>query len=100
MKKTLPDLMKIYLPVLFLPFFLVSCAEVRLKTLTAPPPTAKLRVYIQVLTATENVFWMRPHQVFEQETIRNTAKMFQERGIYEVVSQDDINAVLEGAGDS
>lgn len=88
--------MKIYLPVLFLPFFLVSCAEVRLQTLTAPPPTAKLRVYIQVLTATENTYWIRPHQVFEQETIRNTAKMFQERGIYEVVSQDDIKAVLGG----
>ena len=96
MKKKLLDLMKIYLPVLFLPFFLVSCAEVRLQTLTAPPPTAKLRVYIQVLTATENTYWIRPHQVFEQETIRNTAKMFQERGIYEVVSQDDINAVLGG----
>jgi len=95
-EKKLPELMKIYLPVLFLPFFLVSCAEVRLQTLTAPPPTAKLRVYIQVLTATENTFWIRPHQVFEQETIRNTAKMFQERGIYEVVSQDDINAVLGG----
>jgi hypothetical protein len=96
MKKKLPDLMKIYLHVLFLPFFLVSCAEVRLQTLTAPPLTPKLRVYIQVLTATENTYWIRPHPVFEQETMRNTAKMFQERGIYEVVSQDDINAVLGG----
>ena len=84
---------------LALPLSLVyaaGCAEVRLHTIPAPPPTAKLRVYIQVLTSTENVYWMLPHQVFEKNTIRFTAKTFQEKGIYEVVSQDDIKAALGG----
>jgi len=76
--------------------YTAGCAEVRLHTIPAPPPTAKLRVFIQVLTSPENERWMTPHQVFQQNMIRLTAKRFQEKGIYEVVSQDDVNAALGG----
>lgn len=76
--------------------FAAACAEVRVNTIPAPPPTAKLRVYIQVLTTTENVYWKLPHKVFEQKTIRGTGDMFREKGIYEVVSQEDIKAALGG----
>jgi len=49
-----------------------------------------------VVTSTENVYWMRPHRIFEQDVISSTTKGFQKTGIYEVVSQDDIKAALGG----
>ncbi len=60
--------------------FAAACAEIRVNTIPAPPPAAKLRVCIQVLTSSENVYWQVPHIVHEQNTIRGTTKMLQEKG--------------------
>ena len=78
--------------------FAAGCAEVRLNTIPAPPPTAKLRVFMQVLTSPPDPgwSWKMPHQVFEQNVLRGTAEMLQRTGIYEVVTQEDVKAVLGG----
>jgi hypothetical protein len=93
-KNRLKSLLPLALP-LFL-IFAAGCAEVRLYTIPVPPPTAKLRVYIQVLPSTEKVHWRTPHRVFEQNVVHFTAKTFQEKGIYEVVSPEDMKAALGG----
>jgi hypothetical protein len=76
--------------------YAAGCAEVRLHTIPAPPPTAKLRVYIQAFTSPENVHWKIPHPVFEKNIMRGTTKVLQGKGIYEVISQDDIKMALGG----
>jgi hypothetical protein len=76
--------------------YAAGCAEVRLHTIPAPPPTAKLRVYIQAFTFPEDVHWKIPHPVFEQNITRFTTRTLKGKGIYEVISQDDIQAALGG----
>ncbi len=82
----------------FLSVFIVACAGVQVNTLPAPPPSAKLRVYIQAFS-TSDIFpevWRTSHQEFAQAMIRGTARILQQKGIYEVVSQEDVNAALGG----
>jgi hypothetical protein len=73
-----------------------ACAGVRVNTLPAPPPTAKLRIYLQVLSTTDDVsgYWQTFPEEFAKGMIRGTARMLREKGIYEVVSQNDVQAAL------
>jgi hypothetical protein len=81
---------------LLLLVYAAGCADTRLHTISAPPPTAKLRVYIQAFTFPEDAHWKIPHPVFEQNITRFTKRTLKQKGIYEVVSQDDIQAALGG----
>jgi hypothetical protein len=73
-------------------FSLAACAKIQLNTIPEPPPTAKLRVY--VLALTEHGTWNSPHKEFAAATERNVGHYLHETGIYEVVSNQDVRAVL------
>jgi hypothetical protein len=82
------------LPLLAIPslFFLFACAKIQLTAIPEPPPTAKLRVYVLALTGHGN--WITPHTEFAAATTRIVGQHLKETGIYEVVSNEDVRAVL------
>ncbi|MBU0544142.1 MAG: hypothetical protein KKH97_02235 [Proteobacteria bacterium] len=73
-------------------FMLASCANIPLKTIPPPSPTAKLRIYVQPLTGQGR--WDTPHEEYVEKTIRRVEKLLDETGIYEVATKSDIRAVL------
>ena len=78
--------------------FVAACAGVQVNTIPAPPPTAKLRVYLQVLSTTDDVsaYWLISPKEFAQGMMRGTARLLQQTGIYEVVRQSDVQGALAG----
>jgi hypothetical protein len=78
--------------------FVTACAGVQVNTIPVPPPSAKLRVYIQVLSSTDDVsgYWQTSPKEFAQGMIRGTARLLRQTGIYEVVRQSDVQAALGG----
>ena len=78
--------------------FVAACAGVQVNTIPPPPPTAKLRVYLQVMSSTDNVtgFWQTSPKEFAQGMLLGTARFLQQKGIYEVVRHDDVQAALGG----
>jgi len=85
------------LAVLLLPLFAAACAEVRLNTIPAPPPTAKLRVFVQPITTQPSdprIRWPHSPQEFEKGTVKFTRHILQQGGIYEVVTDEEVNSVL------
>lgn len=79
--------------VVLLPIFMAACAEVRLNTLPTPPPTAKLRVFIQPISSPEGQ-WKSSHQEFAKSQMRFTQRLLERTGIYEVVAEEEVKAVL------
>ena len=79
--------------VVLLPIFMAACAEVRLNTLPTPPPTAKLRIFIQPISSPE-VQWGTPHQEFAKIQFRVTQRFLERTGIYEVVAEEEVKTVL------
>lgn len=85
--------MSILCSVMFLTvFFLAACAKIQINTIPEPPPTTKLRVYVLALTGHGN--WLTPHKEFVAGTTRIVGQHLKETGIYEVVSKEDVRAVL------
>jgi len=87
----------LFATLLFLLFIVNACAGVTLKTIPAPPPSAKLRVYaIAVSNKPESRPWhyALSHQQFENFMIHEVGNYLRETGIYDFVSQDDIKVVL------
>jgi len=80
--------------VVLLPIFMVACAEIRLNPLPAPPPTAKLRIFIQPISSPEGQ-WKSSHQEFAQSQFRRTQKLLERTGMYQVVAEEEVKAVLE-----
>jgi len=78
--------------------FMAACAEVRLQTITAPPPTAKLRVFVKPITGDSGGLRSldATHPQFEKGVIQMTERMLKGAGIYEVVRQEDLQSVLGG----
>lgn len=75
--------------------FAAACAEVRLHTINAPPPSAKLRVFIQAFSGHRAYgHWIIPHEEFAKIQLRVMQKSLQKKGIYEVVREEEIKAVL------
>ncbi len=79
--------------VVLLPIFMVACAEMRLNKLPTPPPTAKLRVFIQPISS-PGVQWRIPHQEYAKSQMRFTQRLLERTGIYEVVAEEEVKAVL------
>jgi hypothetical protein len=84
------------LPCLIFVLLMSACTELRLRTISSPEPSAKLRVLF--LPMTDTIFrggsWAIPHSVFAEQ-IAVPVRMFLRRtGIYEVVLQEDIQTVL------
>jgi len=83
----------ILVPALFL---LPACAKIQVGELPAPAQTAKLRIYVQPHTTVHEGkgHWDTPHEEFVKGQVRIIEKYLAETGIYEVVSNEDVHAVL------
>ncbi len=83
---------------LALPFLLAAlagCAEVQLRTLPPPPPTAKLRVFVLPLTGSPPPMgWGKSHADFARNQFRATRTMLEETGVYQVVTREDYLRVV------
>jgi len=78
-------------------FFLLSaCAKIHVGELPAPVQTTRLRVYVQPHTTVHEGKgqWDTPHEEFVKGQVRIIEKYLTETGIYEVVSNEDVQAVL------
>jgi len=78
-----------------------SCAGTRLKAIPSPPPTAKLRVYVQPISApfpfqSGAGAWDSSHKEFATRQISGIEQFLNQTGIYEVVPEQDIKEVLGG----
>ena len=78
-----------------------ACAETRLGTIPAPPPSTKLRVFIIPVTGDPPHFfsrtsghWGTPHKEYKKRTFHAVSRFLQDTGIYEVVSEKDMHVVL------
>ena len=80
---------------LLLLLFLAACAEIRLNPLPGPPPTAKLRIFIQPISSPD-VQWMIPHQEFAKREFQRMQIFLERTGVYEVVAEEAVKAVLGG----
>jgi hypothetical protein len=75
-------------------FFAVvtGCAEVQVRTLPAPPPTAKLRVFVVPIST--GPAWMNPHEKYAKNMIAVAKRHFERLKIYEVVPEENLELVL------
>jgi hypothetical protein len=85
-----------FIPIMLLVFVCINaCAELRLGTIPSLPPSAKLRVFILPVTGNApRPGWARPHEQFKKDAFRGITSFLQDTGIYEVVPEEDIRAVL------
>jgi len=73
---------------------LAACATIKVNQLPAPPPTAKLRVYVQPLTGEGK--WGTSHEVYVQNQVRRAERFLERTGIYDVVGEQDVRTALGG----
>jgi hypothetical protein len=80
---------------------LAGCAEIQIRTLPPPPPTAKLRVFIKPITGESSDFhpWDIPHEQFENNVLQMSGRILRIQGIYKVVPREDVQSVLGGNRD-
>jgi hypothetical protein len=77
--------------------FVTGCAEIRLNSLPAPSPTAKLRVFVlPVSGALSWGAWPMPHAAFANRSYQAIGRMLSDKGIYAVVSQEEVRKVTDG----
>ncbi|MDI6755147.1 MAG: hypothetical protein QME78_12235 [Thermodesulfobacteriota bacterium] len=81
------------LAVVILSMYMAACAEMRLNTLPTPPPTAKMRVFIQPISS-PGVQWRIPHQEYAKSLIGLAQRFLERKGMYEVVAEEEVKAVL------
>jgi len=75
--------------------FVGACAEVRLNTIPAPPPTAKLRVFLMpVSDPPPRRDWPTPHEEWALRQIMSVRRFLQKTGIYELATQEEIARVV------
>jgi len=82
-----------------------SCAEIQLKAIPSPPPTAKLRVYVQLISAPFPFpggagAWDSSHKESATRHIGGIERFLKQTGIYEVVPEQDVKEVLGGQNPS
>jgi hypothetical protein len=84
--------------ILFVLAGLTGCAGIHVGAIPPPPPTAKLRVYVQPVTvaAPANVKgrFSSTQDEFAHATFRRVQRILNETGIYEVVPWPSVEAVL------
>jgi hypothetical protein len=71
---------------------LASCATIKVNPIPPPPPTAKLRVYVQPLSGEGK--WGTTHEMYVQNQVRRVERFLERTGIYDVVGVQDVRAVL------
>jgi hypothetical protein len=77
---------------IFFMAMMVGCAEVQVRTLPPPPPTAKLRVFVQPISTGSG--WMNPHEMYAQNMMAVAQRHFERMKIYEVVPEENLKLVL------
>ena len=82
-----------WLVAIFVLAFMAGCAEVQVRTLPAPPPTAKLRVFIVPISAGPG--WMTPHEKYAENMMAVAKRHFERMKMYEVVPEENLKLVLE-----
>jgi hypothetical protein len=82
-------------PCLILALGMMSCTELRLQTLPPPQPTAKLRVFfLPVSDVLPRTAWGIPHKDYAQSMEIPVRRFLRGTGVYEVIPQRDVQAVL------
>jgi len=76
-----------------------SCAGRQLKAIPSPPPTSKLRVYVQPISAPFPYpagagQWDASHKGFVERQVRGIEQFLDRTGIYELVPEQDVQDVL------
>jgi len=73
-----------------------ACARTKISSIPQPPATAKLRIFVLAATEAERrVQWQVSPEKFNENMAEKTSEILKTQGIYEVVSAEDIKAVLE-----
>ena len=85
------------LTALLLLLFTADCTEIRLNTIPSPPPSAKLRVFVQPISGPPPPHgWLRiPHEEFKRRHLRAAERFLRETGIYEVIAEEEVLSVLK-----
>jgi len=90
-----------FIPIMLFVFVCINaCAEIRLGTIPSPPPSAKLRVFIMPITGEQFAIgrtsfpWLTPHNQFREKTVSVASKFLTGSGVYEVIPDEDLRAVL------
>ena len=90
---------RILLACLILALGVTACAQVKVNTLPPPPSTAKLRVFFlpvsDALSGTRH-YWATSHKEYAENMARPLVRFLGTTGIYTVVPQEDVDAVLMG----
>lgn len=93
--------LKSWMMTVVLIFFLcgIASAAVRISPLPPPPPSAKLRVFVVAVTMESKsgkrpVFWPVSPEEFDRKQKQAIDERLKQQGIYEVVGDRDIRAVL------
>jgi len=74
--------------------FAAGCAEVRLNTIPAPPPTTKLRIFIQPVTGlSDRGRWPVPHEDWAWRQVRGVRSFLRGTGIFEMPTEEELASV-------
>ena len=80
---------------LLLLLFVGACAEVRLNTIPAPSPTAKLRVLLLPITdPPPHRRWPTPHEEWAGKQLISVGRLLEKTGIYELAAEEELAQVL------
>ena len=74
-----------------------ACSTVRLNAIPPPPPTAKLRVFVQVISEEKRDHrypYAIPSDEWERNRIAAVDQYLRATGVYEVVPKEDVQAVV------
>lgn len=89
-----------YLTICLMLGVLAGCAEVQVRTLSPPPPTAKIRVFVEAITgpgSTGPGGWKMSVEEFSKRVPKFVGDVLVETGIYEVASIENSKSVLVGS---
>jgi hypothetical protein len=85
-------------------FPLAGCVTFNVGTISPPPAGAKLRIYVQPISSASNPTAMAAskknagfaisHEEYAEKQLRTVRKYLEETGIYEVISAEDVDAVI------
>ncbi len=80
---------------LLLFLFISGCAEVRLNTIPAPPPSAKLRILVLPLTGSGPPGdWKMSHEEFARNQLAAIQNILRGTGIYELPTREEFRTVV------
>ena len=83
--------------VLLLFFFFSGCVHVEFKKIPEPSFSAKLRVLVLPVTSSQpRTYWAVPDQDFAWFSYSMVSSILEQKGIYEVVPQADLNEAMGG----